>query len=289
MTTLSFTRKNNLLSLLRGYDLPIKRNYLNAALLGFGKHNKKDEDEKKEKIYRDFRSTVDVSLEKCFNAFRNQIDNVEFWHSSIFYKALCAFTRYYVAGYSETSSDFLENLEGFMSEIVQSKRYLNLLKTMDKLANEQKARGGEIPEEYETVKEKSKNNIRKLSFRLWAQETPDTQGIINLILDCIVYSTETPEEFALKWEKYKDIVTMSSDKDIMKIFSEDLQDTAADDDEESEGEYDPEDVDFVVSDDDIEYVKPVAKRRRLVRVEGSDEDSDDDEEVNGSGFYDWWW
>lgn len=282
MTTLPFTRKNNLLSLLRGYDLPIKRNYLNAALLGYGKHHKTDE-EKKEERYQNFRFKVIDALEKCFNAFRKKLTDNTFWHSRRFFNALCAFTRFAVAGWSETSSEFLENLEGFLSEIAQSRRYNNLLGTMNKLANEQKAQG-KTPKKYKMIKEESKTNIRKITYRLlWAEETPDIRGITNLILDCIVYSTETPEDFALNWDRYTKAVAMSSDTDIMKIFSEDLQDTAADDDEESEGEYDTDDEDFVVSDN--EEIPEIPPPKRLRRVE---EDSDE-EEVNGSGFYDWWW
>ena len=157
---------------------------------------------------------------------------------------------------------------------------------MDELANKQMEEG-ELPEKYKTMKAESKNNISRLSFRLYAQVTPDPQGIMNLILDCIVYSTETPEDFALNWEKYTDAIAKKSDKDIFKIFSEDLQDTTYDDEKESEGEYDSEDERFVVPDGEeyIEYEdreKPAKRRKMIV-------DSDDEEEVNGSGFYDWWW
>ncbi len=281
MTTIPFTRKNNLLSLLRGYDLPVKRNYLNAALLGYGKHRKTDED--KEKRYQKFRTIAFNSLEQYFNVLKSLISDDDFWHSLGFYQVLCAFTRFFVASWSKTSSDFVINLDAFLREISQSIRYAKLIEIMDDLADEQKARK-KIPEEYEKIKEKSKNNIRKLTYRLPFQEqdqdAPDKEGVKNLILDCIVYSTETPEDFALNWEKYKDKVTMKTDKDVERLFSENLQDTAADDyDDESEGEYDTDDEDFVVPDDFIEYEEPAAKRRR----------DDDDEEVNGSGFYDWWW
>ena len=288
MTALPFIRKNNLLSLLRGYDLPIKHNYLNTALLGYGKHNK---DKDNEERYQKFRSTVDASLDKYFNTFREEINNNDFWQPPIFYKALCAFTRYYVAGLSVKSSQFFNNIDGFLSDIVQTERYNNLVETMEKLANKLKYKQEEkeILEKYNIIKENSKKNILKLSFLLYGQTTPDIQKIMNLILDCIVYSTNTPEDFVLNWEKYKDTVAKSSDKDTTKIFSEDLQDTLNDDlEEESDGEYDSEDERFVVPDDVIEYEddgeNPVKKKRRRIV------DSDDEEgEVNGSGFYNWWW
>ena len=278
--------------MLRGYDLPIKRNYLNAALLGYGKHQKTDED--KEEIYKNFRLKVIKALNECYKAFSDKLrdGDVEFWHSRRFYDALCAFTRFAVAGWSESSSDFFNNLEDFLREIAASRQYIYLVENMDALMDEQKARK-KIPAGYKKLKEESKNDIRSLvEYRLPFQEPPpfDKQGFIDLILACIVYSTKTPEEFEKHWVKFKDKITMTSDADVMKIFSEDLQDTAADDyDDESEGEYDPEDLDFVVSDDFIEY-EPGAKKRRLTKPEGSDdEDSDDEGEVNGSGFYDWWW
>lgn len=290
MTTIPFTRKNNLLSLLRGYDLPIKRNYLNAALLGYGKKHHITDEEKEER-YQKFRSIAYDSLKKYFKVIRDLISDEDFWHSSGFYEVLSAFTRFYVADLSKTSSDFLENLEAFQSEIAQSVRYNKLLGAMNNLANKlikdrrlTPAEYKKLEEKYEEIKEKSKNGIKQFFYRVKFQK-PDVQVTENLILDCIVYSTETPEEFALNWERYKNAVAMKSDNDILKIFSEDLQDTAADDDEESEGEYDSDDLDFVVSDEE-----PIAKRRRLTRPEGSDDENSDDEgEVNGSGFYDWWW
>lgn len=326
MTTLPFTRKNNLLSLLRGYDLPIKRNYLNAALLGYGKRNKKDEtkDEKKENRYQDFRSTAAESLNRCIDAIEERIDDDKFWHGSDIYKALRIFTRFYIARLCESSSEFFINIERFLVDIADSKRYFYLLETMDALADELKAistveptveellptveteeqvkediplveadeytgegnptdETDELTEEkiwgkYERIKEESKEHI--LNF------TPVTnREVINFILDCIVYSTEVPEQFESHWEKYKMEVITTSDTDLNKIFSEDLVDTMNADENEDEGEYDSEDEKFVVPDADeyIEYKERPAKRRKLVPSK------EDEEEVTGSGFYDWWW
>ena len=100
MTTIPFTRKNNLLSLLRGYDLPIKRNYLNAALLGYGKKHHIT-DKEKEKRYQKFQSTAFDSLKEYFKAFRNLLSDEDFWHSTGFYQVLSAFTRFYVASFSK--------------------------------------------------------------------------------------------------------------------------------------------------------------------------------------------
>ena len=101
-----------------------------------------------EKIYQNFRSTVDASLDKYFIAFREQINNIAFWQPPIFYEALCAFTRYYVAGQSEKSSQFFNNIEGFLSDIVQSERYSKLVETMEDLADELKYKQEEEEQEY---------------------------------------------------------------------------------------------------------------------------------------------
>ena len=300
MTTLSFNRKNNLLSFLRGYDLLFKRNYLNAALLGYGKHShhhhhhhhhhhKENETtiSTAENKYEKFLSTVFRELEKYFNFFREHIPDDSFWYNNkLFFEALCAFTRYFIASKTTTSSEFLSNIETFLTDIIASDRYSNLLDEMDSFADQYKETK-KLPEEYIKIKEECGNDIREICSSPNVLDLIE-QTFINLILDCIVYSTNVPEEFALKFEKYKDKVTTSYEDDISRLFSEDLQDTAYSDDLESDGEPDSEDEKFVVPDDEeyIEYEddskeKPV-KRRKIVS-------SDDEKEVNGSGFYDWWW
>lgn len=308
MTTLPFERKNNLLSLLRGYDLPIKRNFLNSALLGFGKHHhhhhhhkkeketlpsKLEKSEESEERFKNFLTTVDTALKKYFSFFSTHIPDDSFWYSNKFYDALCAFTRYFVASTTRTSSEFLSNVEGFLIDIVESDRYNRLLDDMDIFADEYRETGKS--DEYEKIRVQSGKSIREISSQCLSQNVFDLdyQTIKNLILDCVIYSTNEPQEFESNFERYKTKVTTSSDKDILHLFSEDLQDTADNDDLESEGEHDSEDEKFVVPDDVIEYEdedededeyeeKP-AKRRKLVPSK------EDDEEVTGSGFYDWWW
>lgn len=310
MTTLSFTRKNNLLSLLRGYDLPAEQhNYLNSALLGFGNHHhhhhhhhhhKKENktststsEERSEKKYIEFLNTVADSLVKYLDFFSKHIPDDSFWYDDTFFKALCAFTRYFVASKTETSSEFLNNIEGFLTDIADSEQYISLLDVMDDFADEYKkikkiSKSDELPKEYITLKEQSGNDIRKISIQCLNENVLDLdpQTIINLILNCIVYSTQEPQEFQLNFEKYKQKVTNSYDKDISRLFSEDLQDTAYNDDLESEGEGDSEDEGFVVPDDEVEYEddgETPVKRRKVVH------DDDEEGEINGSGFYNWWW
>jgi hypothetical protein len=301
MTTLPFERKNNLLSLLRGYDLPIKHNYLNSALLGFGKHHhhhhhhhhhkeKETTYDKTNEKYKNFRSTVENALRKYFTYFSENLSDHSFWYGKDFYDALCAFTRYFVASNTERSTEFLSNIENFLAGIVTSERYDSLADKMYDLAKKYK-KTDELPEEYTSIKTACGNDIREISEQCLSQDvlSLDEQTIINLILDCIVYSTQDPEGFAWNFEEYQKKVTKSYDSDALRLFSEDLQDTAYDDEKESEGEYDSEDERFVVPDgeeyieyeDEEEEEKPT-KRRKIVY-------SDDEEEVNGSGFYDWWW
>ena len=298
MTTLPFKRKNNLLSLLRGYDLPIKHNFLNSALLGFGKHHhhhhhhhKKEKKtltskpEESEERYIKFLTTVEPALKEYFNFFITNIHNDSFWYSNKFFDALCAFTRYFVASKTTTSSEFFSNIESFLVDIANSVRYARLLEDMDSFADKYKI-SEELPKEYNNIKVESGDAIQTISRQCLSQDVLnlDNQTIINLILDCIVYSTEEPQEFESKFDTYQRRVTNSYEKDIQQIFSEDLQDTAHDDELESDGEFDSEDESFVVPDDEeyIEYEeKPVKKRRKLVASE--------EDEVTGSGFYEWWW
>lgn len=288
MTTLSFKRKNNLLSLLRGYDLPIKQNFLNSALLGFGNHHHHNKEKKSEKKYQKFLNTVEPALETYYKFFNEQIYNYSFWNDDeAVTDALCQFTRFYIALIGSSSSKFLSNIESFITDIVSSDRYITLLEKMNAFSDTYKETR-KIPEEYDRIKEESEYSIQRISKQCLHPDAniPNYRTIIDLILDCIVYSTEEPQEFALNFERYKTKVTSSYDKDILHLFSEDLEDTAYNDYLESEGEGDSEDERFVVPDDIIEYENDgenPAKRRKVV-------DSDDEEgEVNGSGFYDWWW
>ena len=317
MTTLPFERKNNLLSLLRGYDLPIKRNFLNSALLGFGKHHhhhhKKDKKEKEtpkkekkkthldesEEKYLQFLITVEDSLKKYFNFFIANLSNRSFWYGPLFYDALCAFTRYFVASKTRTSTEFLNNIERFLTDIVESERYDSLLDEMDSFADEYKTTEV-LPEAYKAIKVQSGNAIGAISTQCLSQDVLnlDEQTIINLIIDCVVYSTEEPQEFEITFEKLKTKITNSADKDILRLFSEDLQDTVDDDaKEKDDGKYDSEDERFVVPDgeeyieyesDEEEEGETPAKRRKMWIVD-SDDDDEEEGEVNGSGFYDWWW
>ena len=89
--------------------------------------------------------------------------------------------------------------------------------------------------------------------------------MINLILDAIIITIESPDVYELTLEKYKDKVNQKSEKDMLNIFSEDLQDTAAKDDEELEEDEDYYDDDgFVVSDseDPYEPYEPVNKKQK---------------------------
>lgn len=264
MTTLSFNRKNNLLSLLRGYDLPLKHNYLNAALIGYGKHHQTDpEPDPAEERYQNFRLSVEESLDEYFNAFIERINNQDFWHNKDFLKALCAFTRYYVAAESKSSSDFVTRLEDLLVKMAGSAGDLSDI--MFDFATEYK-HTGILPNGYKQTKKDSRKSILKIS-NLWNTGTrPDNQAIINLILDCIVYSTNDPEDFGINFEKYMDLVRMSSDKDVLEIFSENLEDTAFDDDLESDEDSDSDDDSFVVPDDyessDDDEFEPARKKKK---------------------------
>lgn len=282
MTTIPFTRKNNLLSLLRGYDIPIKRNFLNATLLGYGKRHKKDEvnkDRKKEERYQKFRDSADEneSLKIYFDTFRDEIDNESFWQSSDFLSDLCEFTRFCVASWSKTSTKFFENSETLLTQIPQSSRFKTILTIMDDLADLWHA-GEPIPG-YEDIKDECKQHISGILYRSQFQTLPQ-KAVKNLIIDCIVLSTSNPSEFERNWDKYATIVTRRADSDASKYFSEDLLDTVSEDEDESEGEADSDDEDFVVPDD----VNP-AKRRKLA---ASDDDEEEDEEMNGSGGLPYW-
>ena len=297
MTTLSFTRKNNLLSLLRGYDLPIKPNYLNSALLGFGNHHHHhhhhhDKLKKSEKKYEKFLTTVEPALETYYKFFNEQINNYSFWHDEeAVSDALCQFTRFYIALITSTSSNFLDNIESFVTDIVDSERYITLLEEMSSFANIYKETG-ELPEEYEKIKEESKDAIQEISKQNLHPDAfvPNYTIIIDLILDCIVYSTKKPEDFALIFDKFTRKVNSSSNKDISRLFSEDLKETENKDELEHDEVGDSEDEDFIPDDDDDdsdddydeEYEENPVKRRKVA-------DSDEEGEVNGSGFYDWWW
>ena len=279
----SFDLKNSLLTKLRGYDIPTRRNYLNASLNGFGHHHhhhrhhkhKKDNPENRyNKVLAQLLDDEDSPLAKYLQYFANPGKCKEFFGSEEkdIRNKLANFTRFYIISRSLSSSEFVSGVEGFLSDLVSNPRYIKLLETMEELADSYKEKYNtatgeeevEIPEEFETIKENSFNNFVKAAEKCFNTDIIrlDYDTVLNMILDGIVVMTENPADFELNFDKYKNAVITANDNDVFNIFSEDLQDTAAKDDDDLEEDDDYYDDDgFVVSDSEDPY-EPVNKKQK---------------------------
>lgn len=287
----SFDQKFNLLSLLRGYDL-FDKNYLNTSLLGYGKHHhhhrkKLDAETRYLKFVGEVLDKESSPLTKYFIFFKFNPDFEEKYKKKEIIQKLCAFTRYYIASRSPESSDFLTNLEQFTKDMLKSARYLTLLNVMDKWGDETKEAEDDdyLPEGFIQLKKDTKKSIVDIANHCLTTTNYidlDYKQILNFVFDCIINLCRTPEDFEHLFRKYMDTIAQSYDMDTEKLFSEDLLKTSAKDRDELEksddedDEVTQEDIDFVVPDDFIEYEERPEKRKRK------------NDEIEGSGFYDWW-
>lgn len=278
-----FNRKYNLLSLLRGYDLTFPYDF-SSILLGYGKGVSPSTKyaAQYEKTYTD----VDENpVNGAFKKFKEEyVNNETFWKSTDFViEMLVRLTRYVILSFSPDYKTFFETMEAFLSDLINSKYYITILEQMDEFMDDWKNGNvniyqSEIPG-FIVLKETCRKQIKKYLFISEFYDLTSRYGVspdenfIQFIVNCLVCTSKTPEDFALNTEKYRKSCTNSIEFDTKIHFSEDLRDTKKKD------LYDlhrirPIKIDFEEEDigsEDEDYEEPVSKK------------------MKGSGFYNWWW